>query len=1290
MLGDKFIFFDISDNIIVDENDLECREFLIKSMLDRKISYAIILTKIALFISYIRAVVVIFSLLVNLNLDIINLIHLVACCSYGILYSKILKNKLENKSNDIRLFFKDLILDESNSSISNFLYNEILKVINRNKSQNQPNRDLCDLSKEELSSLKCKFLYFLFVDLVAITLMLITSPEISFLDILINICFFNFLYFQTTCLKINSSQIYLIIILFSFVSTTVGKIELFFNQIIIFFMYIYKEKYDNEFSKEVYHRIKYKKSIQKTLESIEVGIFYYSYNKRNQILNEHLEKIINQDQAAKVDENFLFKEFKLNKDLTKFPLNKSFHPFLKVKNDNKMQIMNKEYSLHDVIVEEESTYIKDNLISNDNKLIYLGLYNLSNDDNRIYEIYKTPYKKTSKVTSHSNNTPIKIQLKSQPINPSRNETSSLYAHKGDRFYNKLLPSRYKPSTTNLINTQASKKTKKMSYMNLIKGITDSAKKKDSLKNSHDQILDEIYESYNDSSSIDSSEVDDEIEIKNDEQKLLQEFEAKQINIQALMSTSECIFFITDVTKVISHQIRLSDIKYQNIINSKMAHEIKTPCIAVNSYLDKIENLVKKSFQNKKKTQIIMKEIFKARTLVDQIINIVIEMCDYTKDISKCEVVFEDVSLYEQINWGYWFLSGILNFDSTNPKKIKVNIRNNLTRIGYANKSNNSQDRSIENMGLTFKTDMRRFKIILSEAIKNAIKNTFKGEISFILNETDTGYTELLIEDTGCGISREKLDEINEILDKIQNDYNAPPNGRMITSKNQLKRNSLLIADSSFLKAASFGDLGGLNLGLQFIKIYCLKLGIEFQITSKSGQGTSLSFKFSTTLEKSSFERLLDIKPSCMDSVNSLQNYEEKIDSRKETTELESRIEKFQKKKSFSFKKSTRSLSNIADNMDEAQNQGSVLRSKDCLFAVSNLKEIKEINSYEVTSTVKKCKRKESFHPHTNPFILEEEPSSIPNNEFSYDESPEAKMTFRGLQRETKNLLFVASPIHPQTDRCLSNLNSKEFKEMSLNLEKSFKSENSEKNEVEDEQKSKYLKEIITKTAKNSRKSVKFANDDDHESKKQVKESNSSIRYSKIPDDKGNLDSNHDIFRYTETALKSSSTLNLIKKGMNSRKDTKNQISSNKEVVKILVVDDDYFCRKNLKNLIKTIAIKKYKDSNLDIQTVKAIDGIDTLNTLLQDQTTANQFKLVISDENMNFVNGSDSFMLLNRMFDVNKLYKIPLLILTALEDKDALAYIKKYSKADEILRKPLNRKVLEEKLLKYIPLEKHI
>jgi len=72
-----------------------------------------------------------------------------------------------------------------------------------------------------------------------------------------------------------------------------------------------------------------------------------------------------------------------------------------------------------------------------------------------------------------------------------------------------------------------------------------------------------------------------------------------------------------------------------------------------------------------------------------------------------------------------------------------------------------------------------------------------------------------------------------------------------------------------------------------------------------------------------------------------------------------------------------------------------------------------------------------------------------------------------------------------------------------------------------------------------------------------------------------------------------------------------------------------------------------KESNSDIKVIKGNDGIDTLKLVYDDQFQDSSIKLIISDENMEFLNGSESFKILKKLEKSTKIKPIKFAILTS-------------------------------------------
>ncbi len=148
---------------------------------------------------------------------------------------------------------------------------------------------------------------------------------------------------------------------------------------------------------------------------------------------------------------------------------------------------------------------------------------------------------------------------------------------------------------------------------------------------------------------------------------------------------------------------------------------------------------------------------------------------------------------------------------------------------------------------------------------------------------------------------------------------------------------------------------------------------------------------------------------------------------------------------------------------------------------------------------------------------------------------------------------------------------------------------------------------------------------------------------------------------------------------------KHQIENNEDY-QILIVDDVSFCRNQIENLINSYT----KDKGIKFKIIHEDDGLGTINKVINDKANKlDLIKLIISDENMLYLNGSESFIILNKLFENNHFQKIPLIILTALSNIDELNFIKKKSQCDAIYKKPMDKSLIESIFHKYLLSKEH-
>ncbi len=89
---------------------------------------------------------------------------------------------------------------------------------------------------------------------------------------------------------------------------------------------------------------------------------------------------------------------------------------------------------------------------------------------------------------------------------------------------------------------------------------------------------------------------------------------------------------------------------------------------------------------------------------------------------------------------------------------------------------------------------------------------------------------------------------------------------------------------------------------------------------------------------------------------------------------------------------------------------------------------------------------------------------------------------------------------------------------------------------------------------------------------------------------------------------------------------------------ILIIDDNQIIRNSIKKVIKSIK-KTEKKENISV--ICLGDGIELLYMIMIDQIMRNMIKLIICDEQMIYLNGTDCFKIINNLIVEKKISKIP-------------------------------------------------
>jgi len=127
---------------------------------------------------------------------------------------------------------------------------------------------------------------------------------------------------------------------------------------------------------------------------------------------------------------------------------------------------------------------------------------------------------------------------------------------------------------------------------------------------------------------------------------------------------------------------------------------------------------------------------------------------------------------------------------------------------------------------------------------------------------------------------------------------------------------------------------------------------------------------------------------------------------------------------------------------------------------------------------------------------------------------------------------------------------------------------------------------------------------------------------------------------------------------------------------ILIVEDHINIRDALKKMIKQIL----KEANkTEIEIIEGEDGVDILFRVIQDQAENNRIKCIITEENMNYINGSQAVRIIRDLEKRNKIKQNKIATITAFGDEITTQMIKNAG-VDLIFNKPCNKQQMKKLL----------
>jgi len=127
--------------------------------------------------------------------------------------------------------------------------------------------------------------------------------------------------------------------------------------------------------------------------------------------------------------------------------------------------------------------------------------------------------------------------------------------------------------------------------------------------------------------------------------------------------------------------------------------------------------------------------------------------------------------------------------------------------------------------------------------------------------------------------------------------------------------------------------------------------------------------------------------------------------------------------------------------------------------------------------------------------------------------------------------------------------------------------------------------------------------------------------------------------------------------------------------KILIVDDNHYNCESTKNILK----KVLKEACSELEIIVGSDGADIIYYVIEDQSKGNEIKCIITDENMEYINGSDAIKIIRNMERLNKIKFVNIISLTGNEDLDSNYELIKAG-AQAVFCKPLPRLLIAKAL----------
>jgi len=124
---------------------------------------------------------------------------------------------------------------------------------------------------------------------------------------------------------------------------------------------------------------------------------------------------------------------------------------------------------------------------------------------------------------------------------------------------------------------------------------------------------------------------------------------------------------------------------------------------------------------------------------------------------------------------------------------------------------------------------------------------------------------------------------------------------------------------------------------------------------------------------------------------------------------------------------------------------------------------------------------------------------------------------------------------------------------------------------------------------------------------------------------------------------------------------------------ILLVDDEYIIRNSMKRLFSGTL----KEFDVEIVFIEANDGVESVLAVYLANINQVKIDFVVTDENMNFMNGSYASKIIKNLIQIKKLHDFPIFMSSAIGNN----YIEGTEDIKKVFSKPMDKNKIKEILL---------